>query len=322
MKRVLKIICFLFIFMLTTDVMADDNTWNKSFEYNGFKYNIESFELRVYESEGGTTDFSGSIALVDDMFLSPNEYTINPQNNETTIHEGDTEFKGNFINLNLSLDGDKIYNYLYKKYGDPVSKTYSFYVYVNYSVSQVPSGYAQLYDVGLYDYFKGQSTGYYSPPKFELNKTKSQIIGSGSYYQSVYPAEGVEVSGDLYSFLYPDSISEDLHAYNYLLFKNKELTGTTDENLIDKDDYIIMFHNKKNINNAIKHFNSFTNIDDDNEETNNSDKVADNSSKSEVVNVGNTAFTVPLILSIIGLVILLTGSGVVIYSLFNRKKID
>ena len=55
---------------------------------------------------------------------------------------------------------------------------------------------------------------------------------------------------------------------------------------------------------------------------NNSDKVADNSSKSEVVNVGNTAFTVPLILSIIGLVILLTGSGVVIYSLFNRKKVD
>lgn len=333
MKKIITSIVIIIISFITINVYAEDtDTWNESYEHNGIKYSINGFTLNIYKSDANfNTDMSKATYQIP---LKKGEYTINPTYIDSDIKsDNKTITTGSFIKLNLNITEEQVKKYLVEKIGEPTDAMYTFTITTNYTITEVPEKYLHIYTEGFAQMISSLVSGY-TPSKLELNKEQTQVIGAGSYSKEFYlgdEVEGVEVSFEGENetvFQYSTSSISDFYSYNYLRLREKDITEATKNNTglydISADDYIVMFHNKNDIEKVINNFQTVTSMEDD-ELTNNIEQIKENTEKQkeqakQTVKVGNTASSISNVGYIIGAFILLLGTYVIIKTIKTENK--
>lgn len=328
-KNIIKILVFTFLILGFTNVHAEEVPVKnlpkdfKSQETGGYEYTIEGFDLRVYSTKVVNDSemdeaFDKYLAETPDKTipLTFDDLSINPESKETTINE----IPSTIVDLNLNLTQEKLKNYLKTEYESATpSKAFLVELVVKYKLTKQKIDTTYKYKIDFVrNFVKLFEEGKYNPESFELNTTLTQTLNILLVrYDNNTKQNIVEY--------YTEATEENkIAAYilNYLDFSNQNISEQGSENKTSSN--IFMLHNIDNIDYILE---SLQESNDDKKDDaqdaidNIKDKIpgteTGTNTKQEVA-VGNTAATIPSYFYIISIIMVITGIGIIGYTVVKE----
>lgn len=305
--------------------------WPLDFSLEDFNIKIEGVELRVYQldstktttttttNDDGTTSTTttneDSIAYINGtptktITLNAEEYTMEPEGSNDKLGDINTTF----IDLKLNLTEDKIRSLLSEEM-DNTTKDISYIVEVvlNYRITEYPDRFKYFMNVNMMRLLMGlfgsmTNSGITYTPTVSMDDTISQVINIAAIQKEnedsdveLYYETELNDSNDIVSYI-----------YNPLVFSEEEINmSLSTEDTVDstKTQYLL-FHNVSNIQYLIDNFKKVE--DETTEEA--KDTVKEAVTDLEV-NVPNTSQTKNILLVMISIVLLMSGSMMILYVL-------
>lgn len=309
MKKKILLILMLLFSLYIVPVHAE-NAWPKIYTSGDFKYKVEGFSLKIYEtnrsdnnSEEFISDSYVSGTPDEQIALKSSDFTINPT--AKTGKLGQTN--STFIDLNLNITNDDLKTLLQSKMSSVTStKGYIVELAVHFQLPEYPSSYTKAYNYNTIRDIMNLS---------QNNKSliKTSDLGERAQVINVITVEYDETTSSP-KLTYETTVTEENNletgVLNYLALYNNEATIESNPN------YILMFHNIDNIDYIINDLK-------DSEQTNTAPSGAGGSTSNkegETVKVDDTAQSVPILLYFTSLLSLLIGSGLVIYTIEKEKQ--
>lgn len=296
------------IVMMVTNVHAEEISISelpKEFAAGEFFYTIEGFEIKIYDAskdEQGNSKYFSNKDVLYTISVTDNTLTINPEELVSSMNG----VNGTFINLNLSVNKDKIESLVKSKItslnnGD----NYACELVVKYKLSNIPTKYPFMTHINTIDLILSIFTGKFNGMEsVRLNTSTDQVLNLGALTKE----NGVvEFNWDEEAVKEESGGTESFAVLDYVY-----LSQTEEIDLINSPDsnqsYIFMFHNLDNIEKLLQSYNQI--YDNQLKELENQEKKQD-----QIVNVSNTALSFSKVLLGIGGFIIIVGIFIIVLSI-------
>ena len=298
-------------------------SWPKAFTHDDFAYSIEGIVLNVYEINK-TTDENGKVTTSEEdvqnylknkpkrvVTLDPEKFTIEPTYKEEKFYRKDATY----IGLGLNLTDEDVKDLLSTEIAATnKNKAYMVEMEVQYKLTDFPDKYKNVFGVNTLKEIMNMEDLDSSIKPLDLSKINSQVI----YYYIIQFNEKTNKVECAYETHASDDNTAAAAILNYQVLSNKDslkvLTASEDED----DSYIFVFHVVDNIDYVIDNFKKIVEYADSYWEDTYGEIEKE---KDQKVEVPNTAKNFPLYLYAFGMIVMLSGFGIVMQAVQKEQKV-